>query len=1427
MERSRRGNLRDFNINNFPRSFYFFKNILSVPAGFQAFSIILVFVGYFQEASLTFLPYIYEHVKMDDMSYIRQFFSILLFFHPNPYHLSDVDTVLSILSIFIFVILVTIIAIFLCDNSGLPIPRILMRSRGLLFMFAPTLYTTVICTHLGLYIYRYGNENLEIYKSFSFYMIVVIDILEILFLTIWSFPLIKKSPILSNSHIPATLIHNANMTIIHFFVMFFVTIDCISEHHCMSYFYTTAIAIAGTVRLILLIKQPLISKADSAITAAISLSWIVIGIINEVCRQTKIMNEAAMTSVCIAFHALSFFIFWTYFSYQEKSILSNIMTNSIHFTDTDYALKTVQIAVVRNKITDHLISQLSELNHVNGSPESITAEVYIRLLHGTKNDLNLIDTIMTPLVYSKSSLWTFRYTIFELACQFTRDYYSNDSKPPLENVEWYISHYKNSYDRFWSETLSGDIGGARKVMLELRRYYTKAKHEFRIVRAFYPKHPHVLKIFKEFFMALEPPGSFIEPLCDLHARLDSFLNNRIQKKVDEYELGSIHKLSLSRVSNWILFGFLMATLVSAVILASMATPGFVPMNFTGPIEKMPNFIGATQRMVMTWLNISAGVIHLNNGTVFTNPRCSEVVPGELVAHCFTVPHIINEFENSSYSLIDDLMTINAIYDEFIQYEEFALAQKIWLVRNIIMYSAEFLGTINISEIVQNIRAIFVNFAGMIIAKKADISSDYSRILWPDTYVFYNITDQVMQSLRYTYKYYFDFIERVRKEKLVMSSPTIIAITIIFSIVYIGILYSMGVLKSYFFHSQILKYFITGKHPLHLDEEWQQFEPKPFQRLSGAWILMGFGVLFVAAAVVMNIAFNINIHKEYKEAINKIDAILNTADAGHVLGFIRHYTHREWLFQEMPEKEYFVYWFNQLQSLIINLSSKLNPSFLQMEEIPEALAYPNITELLKKNVTAHAIFNSFNIFQSINQISYGMYSSEKSNYSEEKLYAVLHSQEHIFLEHISPKMISLVSYLKGTVVNSTDQVYFLGIQSLCANVLLFVIQVVIFVLLVMYLNSVHFQFNRIILGLDQSFIASHSCLMEYFTNTGDDYTGIPSPTFKFYGKGGLNLILTDSSGTIICATSGVRNLFSQPSVQLIGQNLDVLIPNRTQNSSGLWAPLSMMKKGRLEPFLEKDVVGVTGEGIDISVHVGIAMLKTSDNSAFFMLEFSSNNEANFLEDQFSEVYEYSSDLISSCLPVSLFNGLHDVYMKQHYDSGILLIVGFQEVHSRDFLEFKTQFIADIAQLRGGYGNGLMVKMTPSQAVIVFADVLKNNSHYSNALEVLKVFRQESFVPYGVAISVNPFDAIVFREPQFESENNDVPFITSTEAEKYAATMLIEPQIPELDYYGDLLNFIKEGSVIVTKDVAQIAGAPCEGAIKGFPIELHYIDINAIV
>lgn len=1403
-----------------------------MSTSFHLIPAVLVLFSYAQEFALCYLPLICDYHRKNKKTGFTTFISILLLYHSSPPKYLGVEPVVMSLFIVIVTIVATTLILFLLIIKGYSIPKAILQSRGLLFLYVPSTYLSVLANHLGFCLEILSSSTDNNSHVIINMIIVVITALIIFAFTMWVDPLILKSPIHSKSHIPSKIIPTYHFFFNQTLLQIYAIVTTTANTKTGTIFFVIPAIFYGLYNIYSFIKLPYLSKVDTCMSLSNGVCLIIIPLTIQLFLFFDYNNEVILSLGGALVFFISFLIFNIIIRVRERNTKFVINSGHISFSSAEQAIRFCQYAILKDKITPELINGLSDYNRIQGSPDVLTIEVYVRLLKGREEDFNVIDHMITPLAFDKSSSWIHRFTLYEISRQYYRSYLSRISKPNLEEINRLISCYDATYDRFWTEILTGDINQARNEVFNTHKSYNELRFKFSLIKSFYPDHEDISTLYNDFFSKFDNITEFGGKLSDLIIRRSYFINIKKKQNYSQFDSPSSFFYNNLRKSLfvWERSCFIFAVVLFLAIVLILAMPGYAASEYSEPLKAVPQFIKSTQNLMTAWTSISTAISHIENNTIYIYNNCSEYLHGEIKYHCQTVQNLIDNIEENSHDVLEQLAHINEMFDEYSMYSDFSQAQKLWINRDIVMFNAQTDIDPLIGEIIQNIRSIFIFIAGHIIVKNGNIRSEESRLMWPDAIVFSNFTISILKKLGETYEYYSSFINFIKEDRLYLFSPELIAIFAVLSVIFLVTLFVFEYSYSKYYFGIYQKYFCTREHPRHIDIIYETPQYRPYKTNIHVQALTICGTVIILISIAANVLFNIQIQKAYINGIQGTQAVHGSAIICQLSCLLSKLLFSFWQFNnsELLDDAYDL--IQVTIDKIIEVQELLSPNHLRLfkDWIPTALKYENISDIVQ-NATSHKLLDSSNLFKIANTFTYGSYFGTVEGKKHKNITKSIMSQEHILEDHMIIKFTSLASEMADQINITADHSQFLSFLSICVNIVIFIAMVIIIAIFALFHKSYLMQFNRLITYLDPSFIVRHQCLVSFFMRTNDDFTGLNSPFFSLLSSANIKLVLTTADLSIVSATSSVQAIFGQMSQQLIGQNLTILIPNTGRNDVSLYKSIKMILRRQSEPNFTREVVGQASDGTEFPIKVSVSLLEMSE-SQFLLVEFISLDEASYIESNFIKCNEVAMDLVSMSIPLALFE-LNDnrSYLKSHFDRGAMTFISFAEdnYQSRDELyDIKVMFVRDMVPLLSGYGNGFVLRITSSYALIVFAEINETNSHINNAFEIFRAFLgSDSIRPFGFIVSTNSFDAIVFKEPETPSKYEDT-LIPLEEARKLSGTMTIEPQIEEFNMFPQLLTLVKPGTILLSSDIAASLENTYMSKVPNSHIDMYYIDVSIL-
>lgn len=1434
-----------------PDSFSFFINLIHYPSSFSLISNILSVFVFVQKFIATLAPLATSNSSTSEQSLGQKLFYITLRYTAEPPNSKSFSLFNIYLFVFFMMIVIPICFMYFCFKKGFNLPSILYQTKGFLFLYYPIIFLYPWAIELSEEL-EYGiATNFEDKYFWIFSLSIFVLMVFVVWFSEWIAPIILQSPLFSDSHMVTRMFDMNIVTkyqlyqIVALVAVLVTHNDSISPYLFIIINFMNAFFAFSSVH-----KEPYLTSFDTYSSMCLYYATI----FNPILCLIHVWYEQ-FTDEYVIFFSIVLNLIATLFSVycferQQRIIEELIMKDEITSLPLDLTMRVAQTAILSNIFPETLYIQLEEYFKATNDYNAYMANIYCRIITSRSIDVKLLDQIK-PLLRISSLSWKQKFVAHELyqsVSHYLKFYFN---VPGIDKIKREVEAYNNLSDRFWIESLTGDINSAVTTLTELRNKLDWLLIKFDTIYSFYASNPEVANLENTFFsyfrscedsMDVSMPEwlEFGPQLRKRQAKFTQFsiINNdfdqsdtcsestsKISEADDHAVLQKISRNLQKYYHPIVPIGFISLYIVLCILIASFSIGVLYPfyniINIVEPITELPNSLNRTFRTAISWSNFAHTLAHYTNCSHFTQQSKSDFYNILNIKNENDESLSVNELSLEMEELITDMhydiRNITIQTNNLSNNLHLQLYQKSLNKPSIYMYHIE--SSKGIIDYFSDIKSIMVFYTTQVLKRIASESHNITcessaiKFIKEDASTFFNISSSLEQEFLNSVDNYFSYID----ELLDLDLDNTLILGLLAGIISIFVTAYTHVYSIKNAYNIIISHFRPSTHPnpkINITKSSEvakmQLSPKVF--ITFAVHVISLFIFYSQFFIVWRISL-----QKYRSMMAECRVIVAVVQAGLRSSIATNSVLRIWQFNQT----------DLLQSVTLEAAEKIIES---QHELLHCLSPSHLTKIREGRFPAGLDYqcdpaNSKSLHDSyacwplphvITLFSMIIDSISRNTTIDMNSIEIEHLQ-HIFVMHSIQSYSKLATSFSSFAENSARD-----FMCLCfIEIMISIIYIIYNLVLILYMlvgrlgNTRHF--GRLLFVLSPRMIAHNDCLLSFFieSNEKEQNQSHESTLFNLYEKSNVPLILISSSKTIVSFTKPIQTLFGYRSEQLIGQSIHLLIPTSESsyghNDTKFYQQLQIVEKQQSEPCFQRDLIGMGSDGHIIHLHTNVMMMEFNDSN-YFMIECYSYSDVLIYEEMISQYSEMCSDILQAYLPLRLFPEYiaptNEILNTTFPRACLLFISSYGSTMTKsdmdNFEPMKTQLSYALGILDGS-SNACVIEATCTHSLVLFVDKDGNDDYLRCAWDFYNSFRaiqdacKSGFIVEGDRADVNIFPLPDVPE-EFKSEQMEIE-----DTIPYVPTMTIEPISEIMELFPPMMHYIKPGFIYVTKSLVQFASS----------------------
>jgi hypothetical protein len=283
------------------------------------------------------------------------FVSILMFFQAGPPTFSRLEPAVAVFALLLLLIVISTFMLYFFYQRGFRIPSLLLSTRGLLFLFIPTIFETVAFAHLGAALDFLGEHEdalVEFYVNLGLQLVVIVGTGAF---ALWVAPIITMSPILSISHVPSRLIPDLSFYSDHFAMMLVGLLAAVCPEQYSAILFAVLAAIASIPKIRAAWRVPYLSRTHTNVFITLSVLELLIPAYTIVVDHFGV-REAVIFWSSFGIAAVVLVVVSSALQRREQQYTSFLKSSLIKLEDSFGIVRFIQYAIRWQEVSHSLVT---------------------------------------------------------------------------------------------------------------------------------------------------------------------------------------------------------------------------------------------------------------------------------------------------------------------------------------------------------------------------------------------------------------------------------------------------------------------------------------------------------------------------------------------------------------------------------------------------------------------------------------------------------------------------------------------------------------------------------------------------------------------------------------------------------------------------------------------------------------------------------------------------------------------------------------------------------------------------------------------------------------------------------------------------------------------------------------------------------------
>lgn len=1285
---------------SFPKAFHFFALITPRHSACRPISTLLRIVGLTQLLMVGFLPVYLEAKKTNEWTVLAKLFLLGVTGSTDP-ELSHSELRIVFLCLSLVIIAAVCLGFsFWWFCRRYEVSAFVQHTHATMHFLIPANIVMPLMFVLGI---RFSGES-TLFCGFRVTLFIILFVVALFCFSFYVQPLWVATPITGETDLFARLVpDNGRQISLALHALIVVTALAIPGDGA-KYYFAYCCFLLGLYEGILVWKYPLMADDGTALLIVYWTLEAVIPILGIFKIHYKGSSDSGFLLVIISIGFAIYNIAMRFLT-QRRQFVSTWLTNEndLEVESKEELLDICQIAVTEGSITQKLLDFVDKWYHRCNDPDVLLVKVFLHIGERKEPARDFVRSL-TALMHYDSMRWNWSYCAYCMFRAFTRCNDILNTVCLTDGFDERIRKYRTKRDMFWGSLIQGKIDLAQKWNTELRDDFLKLRFDYHVMASFYDLHPRIHELNRTFFYE---EFSLLEE--DPMVAITSKIKNSLTLSLD----------GTMRIWNYIVgIAFLGLTIMMAWPFARLNTRVVV-------LQSASTILLETMKISRYWAETAGNVMSIirENETIWRNASSLERLRTRVI--------------KADHVMTSSLGLLTLVYAESPQYR--GAAGRPWFLSKMVHHTyrlnATLLGTVE---------AFLRSFSGRLCAV---VSSDLETVKSVDI--------RTTQALRQINGVMYAIIENMARRAKAVKDVLQDEVFYGKQFLSIGMAYSLVVSVITYYLSQKLSIGYLSKAPTtHPNPEYGVCAGAVRTPEPGKGGLFFKSFIYQSSLVLLMVGqawyFYGKMLRSYSSATNENYLVMN--QMGQYYTQLALYWMAEAELEVCPAMSEYID-LNKLGAAVVQHDFEILNRIIENREngmrfIPFSQCVYNETPRPTEqgvhgnwpvgNLLRLATFHIAWDPTQVTHIKYQNYGCIRKRLDK----AIVKAETQLAKDGNSA-MSAIVFYFAA-------ELFALG---MCYAIHYFLCQI----LIMTFPEREETLFHHI-MSLPPQFIANQKGLMEMIVPKMEKERSDKSvSTFlSLFEASYTQLLVVNSNLVIIGFTRPVQTLFGYKYDQLIGQNLEVLIPKSSRESVDN-VSLLYDRLFEDENFSIPLIVGRSSDNASVPVSVRI----THIIKGYILLEFKSVAEFINFRDVLAKHRELIQDFERSALPVNTISQARTAKkpFTVSFKRGIVVLLGTchdevkTDMSRDDLLATRHDLIYGIRYYNGEDGILILAVDCCHILALVVSDEEEKRTDIRRALAFMTRFSRETSLPsFGVAMSVENPEVLIVPLPQMKTRRN---------------------------------------------------------------------------
>lgn len=1402
MENEREEKLRIV-LPNFSEWFLFFSDVLQYPTLMTPLSVFLCWISYQQVWFFSLLPvFLKTYQDGNNLVFSRRIFNIVFQYQMDSPDFYGFSTPLLAVSIYLLIMIASTLMLFLLVRNGIHVPKLFFRTRGLLFLYVPSLVAGYVVVFIANGLLSYSINDFRA-SSLTINIVVAVIVFAINDqFSVFVSPLICSSPVLGSAHCPDHVIPDPFSVRRFYHVFFFSALMMIANDQYTHFVSMGVLIVYGFIYCRRVYLRPYCMYCFTIFSMAVACGFIINPIFAVLCVGEKnFLDEEWLWVAAALGYIASLLVCFGIAEYVDHK-------ESRHMTLHQH----VNFSAALRSYSGELIERIDEKFDETKDPELLLLKVYFLVSHFR----SIREYI--PYLFELVDLcpWIQSFTIFEIlqtGCMITEVEPFGDKR--FDEFQETIMRFYRGEPRLWSHVVSGRIGMAYANISRQSVNLLKIQREYRRFYHFYNRNPVILECRKSLLLHFTAKDSQLRPISDknniffAYSRTDAEEDDQQMRLTyeeyfkDEAESGDGPKkivVTKGPMKNLVLCNaFWMVFMLLFVVIANCyAMIGDIDIE---ALTKLPDTINKTWTAKYSWedvIRVCESMIDCRE-TLFTD--CSSIMnvlnsDGEISpVVCLSMWNVTSGLYDYSETMMN---TMTSQQFDFMYIPAGETMREMWFSRYFELFpsSPSFDQKVHVSMPFAfygtNVQRLFRELTNLSTLCNSTLADFVRERSFDMLNVSANVDNYFLELLNMMHVLIHNLSEETGN--MTRWKATWILFVIAFVVVIAG---STGVLLSNHFNIKkvVTKYFRTRHNPYNPSELLSEgvvesqlsSEVYLFPIVSIIYMVLWFGSTglckyLLAQQQVLN--------------LRRCDASVALSISGTIADGLCNYANEINVDLKNRDKYYPLFWeFVKSTGIISGGGTSHLPIQLQYLTDPNGYAASSL----------HDIYRSWPL--PIQMEMFYFYADIVGNpdfpVSAERLAYQRTQLEHIHITHIRGDLREIVDVYSQEAQIQTKHIVMTVIITVVVSLCFFIGALLLFIHAVSVIDSIVLYCNMLVSNLEAIVIASHPSLMEYVLakRPAEGRKRTESNLWGAMNKADVPIIILNEHFQIIDFTnSALKAIGHFTETQIIGQKINSFVEENDYRILAKRMKMVLKHDMTLSSF-QSNVNVVTPDGTSETLSFDITMFHREQHT-FFMIEMVSLDQVTHLQDEVIAHEQLFEEISSQSVPFRMLtrNPHGQQGHTYHFNSYTMAIVVKESELATsiyDGCDVMKEQLAEVVPYLSGTDGGILISSSCSHAVLIFVGTNQYGSHVQTALRFVVNYLTR-FGPDQCSAVLKCGGNLTIIGTSFAELD---AHCTEYEFDGSRPYLTVEPVCDLMKHVPDFVSLLKNGEIFLGSDFLQ--------------------------